>query len=191
MTKLSRWFPFMFRRDESREESKEGQKKAHAVLTKAHRGRPTAMSPYFGPPMMQPLLSDPFFRDPFSHFAELDRWFGDFSPARFQPNVDVTDEEDALRVTAELPGMNKDDVDVRIEDGVLRVQGEKKNETESNERGVYRSERYYGHFERAIPLPADVDQSAVDANFKNGVLSVRVPKSSKPHEEARRVQIKG
>ncbi|MFP3802689.1 Hsp20/alpha crystallin family protein, partial [Paraburkholderia sp. SIMBA_027] len=83
----------------------------------------------------------------------LDRWFGDFSSSRFQPRIDVVDDGDALRITAELPGMDRENLQTSIEDGVLVLRGEKKQDTRSEENGCYRLERSYGAFTRMIPLP--------------------------------------
>ena len=127
------------------------------------------------------LLGDPF---------ELDRWFGDFSPAMFQPRVDVVDEGNALRVSADLPGMDRKDIEVLAEDGFLVLRGEKKHESRAEEKGCYRVERAFGAFQRVVPLPADVDLEHAEAKFDNGVLTLRLPKSEQPGSDARRIEIK-
>jgi HSP20 family protein len=103
------------------------------------------------------------------------------------PSVDVDETEKEYRVTAELPGLEEGDVEVLLQDGLLTLRGEKKHETESRNRS-YR-ERFYGRFERQITLDRDVDDSAVKATFKNGVLTVRVPKDSRAIERAKRIPI--
>ena len=95
------------------------------------------------------------------------------------PRVDVVDEGDALRVSAELPGMDRDDVDVTIEEDRIVLQGEKMQESETEEKGCYRVERTFGEFERVIPLPAGVDSHKADQRFENGTLTIRLPKSAK------------
>lgn len=92
------------------------------------------------------------------------------------PHLEVTDSEQEVRVTAELPGMNEKDVELLVEDGVLTVRGEKKSETEDKERGY--SERFYGRFERRIALPSNVEEEGAKAAFRDGVLTVTLPKSS-------------
>ncbi len=92
------------------------------------------------------------------------------------PHLDVADGEQEVRVTAELPGMNEKDVELLVEDGVLTLRGEKKSETEDKERGY--SERYYGRFERRIALPAGVEEEGAKADFRDGVLTVKLPKSA-------------
>jgi len=116
-------------------------------------------------------------------------WFGDFRPAVFSPSVDVTQEKDCLSVTAELPGMTADDVDVRVEPGRLLIRGEKRHEDERDEEGCYRIERSYGAFERVLPLPADADVESADASFENGVLRVKLPRSEAIDRGPRRIPI--
>lgn len=128
---------------------------------------------------------------PLDPFQALDRWFGDFSPAVFQPRIDVVDEDDALRISADLPGMERKDVEVLVEDGFLVLRGEKKHETQSNEKGCFRLERAFGSFQRVIPLPDNVALDQAEARFNKGVLTLRLPKRPEPGgDEARRIEIK-
>jgi len=103
------------------------------------------------------------------------------------PSVDVEETEREYRVTAELPGLEEGDVEVLLHDGLLTLRGEKKLETESRNRSY--SERFYGRFERQIALDRDVDDGAVKATFKKGVLTVTVPKDSRVVERAKRIPI--
>jgi len=105
------------------------------------------------------------------------------------PSVEVTASDNEVRVTAELPGMEEKDVDLFIDDDVLTIRGEKKAETEDKERRF--SERYYGRFERVIPLPFEVEEDKANASFANGVLTVTLPKSPKAQEKAKRIAING
>ena len=125
--------------------------------------------------------------DPFSYLRnQINRVFDDFwgepwqgrreSGAGVWPQVDVTETDKEIKVCAEIPGVDAKDVDVSVEDGTLTIKGEKKYEREENEKGQYRMERSYGSFERSIPLPAEVDESKAKAEFKNGVLRLRLPK---------------
>ena len=102
------------------------------------------------------------------------------------PKVELSETDKALTVSAELPGMTEEDVQVEITKGVLTIRGEKK--AERNGEGRYFSERYYGAFERQIPLD-DVQEDQVGATFKNGVLTVSLPKSDKPREGVKRIAI--
>jgi HSP20 family protein len=128
-------------------------------------------------------------RDPFGGRGPLGSWFGDFSGREFQPRIDVTDEGDALRVVAELPGMTREDVELEVIDDMLILSGNKRFESSSEEQGCYRVERSFGHFQRAIPLPAGVDVARAEARFENGVLTLRVPKAAGEPAAKRRIEI--
>ncbi|MGD1992342.1 MAG: Hsp20/alpha crystallin family protein [Anaerolineae bacterium] len=99
----------------------------------------------------------------------------------FSPQIDVVEDEDEIRVSAELPGMDEDEIDVSLSRGTLTIQGEKREETEDRGRNYYRMERSYGTFRRSIPLPSTVDESAAEATYEKGVLTISLPKK----EEAR------
>lgn len=88
---------------------------------------------------------------------------------------------------AEVPGLEENDVEVLLEDGVLTLRGEKKSETEDKDRQF--SERYYGRFEGRLALGREVDEDKVAATFKNGVLTVTLPKTEKSQANAKRIEI--
>jgi HSP20 family protein len=123
---------------------------------------------------------------------EMNRLF-DFSwPSRdtglfsgWSPALDVLDEKDNLVVKVELPGLKKEEINLSLHDGVLTVSGERKNEVEKKEGETFRSERYFGKFQRSITLPAAVDSGKVNASYKDGILTVELPKA----EEAKPKQI--
>src|SRR6266403_5148044 len=102
------------------------------------------------------------------------------------PRIDVDETDKEVRVTAELPGLDEKDVSLEIANGVLSISGEKKSESEDKDRRF--SERYYGRFERRIPLE-DVDEDKATASFKNGVLTITVPKSGEAKSNVRRIEI--
>ena len=102
------------------------------------------------------------------------------------PNVEFSETDREIRITAEVPGMSEKDVELLLEDGVLTLRGERKSETEDKDRGY--SERYYGRFERRIALPSYVNEEGANASFKDGVLSVTLPKSAEA-ERGRRIPI--
>jgi HSP20 family protein len=95
-----------------------------------------------------------------------------------------------LIVRAELPGLNKDDVHVDINDDVLTIQGERKQEHEEEREGVYRTERQYGSFYRAIPLPEGTIADSAKATFKNGVLEITLQAPPREVSRGRRLEIK-
>ena len=102
------------------------------------------------------------------------------------PNVDVFEEKDDLVVKAELPGMDKENIEVNLTDHTLTIKGEKKKEEEVKKENYYRAERSYGTFVRTLELPRDVQADKVKAAFKNGILEVRMPKT----EEAKAKEVK-
>ena len=105
------------------------------------------------------------------------------------PVVDVYEEKDEVVVKAELPGLDKKDIEVNISDSELTLKGQKKKEEEIEKENYYRRERSYGAFLRSVELPTDVQADKVKASFKNGVLEVRVPKTEEAKTKTIKVQI--
>ena len=91
------------------------------------------------------------------------------------PSLEVKESEDQVTITAELPGLSEKDVELTVNDGVLTLRGEKKSEHQDKDRGW--SERHYGRFERSIALPDGADEAKCEADFRDGVLTVRMPRS--------------
>jgi len=104
------------------------------------------------------------------------------------PSVELNETEKEVKIVAELPGLNQNDVAIELSDGLLTISGEKKSESEDKERRF--SERYYGRFERRIPVD-DVDQDKVAASFKDGVLTVTLPKLPSAQRKVKRIAING
>jgi len=104
------------------------------------------------------------------------------------PALDISERKDAYLVTVELPGVEADDLEITLEDGLLTIQGERQFTAESSEQQFHRVERRYGAFRRSITLPSQVKADAIEASFENGVLEVVVPKA----EEAKpkRIQVR-
>jgi HSP20 family protein len=100
------------------------------------------------------------------------------------PAVDIRETEDELLLTADLPGVEMKDIDIQLENGTMSIRGERKFEGERTEGGYHRIERSYGSFARSFTLPDTVDPEAVKAGFKNGVLTVTIPKKevAKPRQ---------
>jgi HSP20 family protein len=128
--------------------------------------------------------------DDFSRGFDLPMLSGDrfLDRAMGWPNIEVTETDKEVKVTAELPGLDQKDVEVELAHGVLSIRGEKKTESEDKDRLF--SERYYGRFERRIPVD-DVEQDKVEASFKNGVLTVTLPKSPAAQQKVKRIAING
>jgi HSP20 family protein len=112
---------------------------------------------------------------------------GNDAARRWIPAMDLVETDDHLVLKADLPGLDKDDVDIEIKDGVLTVSGERRTAHEDSSNGYHRVERAYGRFSRSLSLPQGIDADQVQAEFDKGVLEVRIPKPAerKPH----RVQI--
>lgn len=105
------------------------------------------------------------------------------------PRVELVEAEGGLKLSAELPGLDEKDVELLVEDGVLTLRGEKRSENTDTARGY--SERSYGRFERVIALPLPVEEDKAAASFRNGVLTVTLPRSEKAPERGRRIAING
>jgi HSP20 family protein len=129
-------------------------------------------------------------------FDDVFRGF-DLAPFRFDrvfdrawswPDIEVSENDKEVTITAELPGLEEKDVEVQLSNGVLAIKGEKRTETEDKDRLL--SERFYGRFERRIPVD-DIDEDKVDASFRNGVLTVTLPKSAEAQRKVKRIAVTG
>lgn len=146
-----------------------------------------------GEPLHDAAAVSPFF----TLRREMDRLFDDafrgFGLSAFGqgglswPQVEVVERDKEVRVTAELPGLEEQDVELRVEDNVLILRGEKRTEFDDAERQY--SERSYGRFERRLALPAEVDEESASATFRNGVLTVTLPKTERARQRTRRIPI--
>lgn len=132
--------------------------------------------------------------DMFSLQREMNRMFDSFFRGADEPGlitsswvpaVDVAEEDEAYVVKVELPGVNKDDVKITLESNILTIRGEKKAESEVKEKNYHRTERSYGAFQRSFTLPTTVKNDRIDAVYKDGILSITLPKA----EEAKPKQI--
>jgi len=106
------------------------------------------------------------------------------------PAVDVAETEKAYEITAELPGMDEKNIEVKFADGVLTIKGEKQEEKEEKKKDYYLSERSYGSFQRAFRVPEGVDSDKIEAGFKKGVLTVTLPKSAEAQKSAKKIDVK-
>ncbi len=122
---------------------------------------------------------DRLFEDPFGFLTPSTSFFEGWTPP-----VDVYEDKDKYVIKAELPGMRKEDIDVSLEGNTLTICGERKEEKENKGGESYRSERYFGRFQRSVTLPMSVQPDNVNANYKDGVLAVTLHKSeeSKPKQ---------
>lgn len=122
---------------------------------------------------------------PFTRSSEL------FANGGWAPRVDVSENDNAFVIKAEIPGVNKDDVKVTLENGVLTLQGERRQEREEKGWRFHRMERSYGHFMRCFTLPGNVDEAHLKASFHNGLLEVDIPKLEQTPSHALQVPVEG
>lgn len=139
---------------------------------------------------------------PFSLFrSEMNRLFDNFFRGvdiepfekrfgAFQPDIDVTETDKEIKVSAELPGMDDKDIDVSLTKDSLTIKGEKKEEKEEKKKDYYRMERSYGSFSRTISLPIEIDADKAKAQFKKGVLTITLPKTTKAIKETKKISVK-
>jgi len=149
-----------------------------------------------GPALYREVERDPFmalhrevnrlFDDAFRSFdmpsGRMSNWSGTW------PNIEVSDNDQELLVVAEVPGMEEKDIEVLLGDGTLTLRGERKEEKESKN---HFSERFYGRFERRIPLGYEIEEDRVSASFNNGVLSVTLPKTAQDQSKTKRIPVNG
>ena len=138
--------------------------------------------------------------DPFTSLRrEMDELFEDFlgnglarwpSTDRLAPPLDVGEDDKAITVTAELPGVEEKDIDVSLTDDLLTIRAQKSAESERKDDRVHMSERSYGSYSRSIRLPFGVDEAKVEAGFKNGVLTVTLPKPPEVQRSAKKIEVK-
>ena len=120
------------------------------------------------------------FNDEMNRYLSLSREGAANQEHKWQPAVDIREEENCYLITADVPGVNNKDIDVTLEDGVLSIKGARNTETEAAEAGYRRRERSHGTFMRQFTLPDTVDVNEISATAKHGVLEVTIPKQEKP-----------
>jgi HSP20 family protein len=139
-------------------------------------------------------------------WSEIDRLFEDFGGGFFRgssfdgdrvrggqslfpamPAIDISETNEAYEITAELPGMNEKSIEVKIADGMLTISAEKQSEKHEENKGYFVHERSFGSFQRSFAVPADADADKIEAAFKNGVLSIKLPKSANADMLPRRI----
>ena len=121
----------------------------------------------------------------------FDRPLWPHSDGMLKQTLDLDATEKAYTISVEVPCMDEKDVKVEIANDTLTIRGEKKQENEEQDRNYYRMERSYGSFQRVLSLPEDADQEAISAGYKNGVLTVSIPRKPAPQNHVRQIQIQG
>ena len=135
---------------------------------------------------------------PRNNLFDIDRFFSDAWPQAeqsragtfFAPRVDIAEAGDHYEITAELPGVDKNDIHVHVKDGILTLEAETSRENKEEKEGrVIRQERRYGKFMRSFNLGTDVQESDIKAQFKDGVLTLEAPKLVEKEPERRRIEV--
>lgn len=119
------------------------------------------------------------------------RWPDDdiFNAAGFHAKLNIASDDQAYHISLEAPGLTEKDIALELNNGVLTIRGEKKEESETKDRHYYRVERSYGSFQRVLALPDDCEQSSINASMKNGVLDISVARKALPASETKRIPI--
>ncbi|SFB49021.1 Hsp20/alpha crystallin family protein [Azotobacter beijerinckii] len=131
-------------------------------------------------------LRTPFTRNLFDSEPQWSReLFGQGMPA-----VDINDKGAAYEISAELPGMDEKDIEVKLSSGCLTIRGEKKEAREDKKKDAYVAERYYGAFQRSFALPQEVDAERIEANFSKGVLTLSLPKKPEALADEKTIEVK-
>jgi HSP20 family protein len=150
----------------------------------AKREAPKMVSPFSE---MERMMAD-FMRRPFSMFPSM--WPRmDLIEDEMSPAVDIYEEDDSIVAKVELPGMKKEDISVELNNGVLKITGEKKREEKVEKKNYYRIERSSGSFERRISLPVEIQADKTKASFKDGVLQIKIPKSDEAKKKEKKINI--
>jgi HSP20 family protein len=132
-----------------------------------------------------------FWRFPFrrSVFDTEPFWWGEVAEGT-APAVDIVEKDDAYEVTVELPGMDEKNIEVKLVNGSLTIRGEKQEEKEEKKQDYYLHERHFGSFERRFAVPEGVNTDKIEASFKKGVLTVRLPKKPEAIKPEKKIEVK-
>lgn len=157
------------------------RKKENAVAKAANTGHFDELNR-----QMNELFED-FFDDFGKHSLISEKHGRDFM---FSPHFDVAETENSIEVSAELAGMDEKDIDVSLDNNVLTIKGEKKEEKEEKKKDYHVSERCYGSFQRSFSLPDGLDEAGIKAKFSKGILHIALPKSEKTKSKSKKIQVK-
>src|SRR5690242_9318568 len=139
-------------------------------------------------------------------FAEMDSLFNRLMPAmmnrwpsrlgssngdtvQWAPSADISETEKEYLIRAELPAVKKEDVKVTVDDGMITIEGERKQQKEDKNEKMHRVESFYGHFTRSFSLPESVNESAIRCESKDGVLTVHIPKAESPKQQPKQIKV--
>ena len=124
------------------------------------------------------------------------RYLDDFSNfgfninENFYPRIDISENKNNINVSAEIPGVKKENIKITLQDNILTIEGEKKKETEEKENNFFRSERMYGSFKRSFTLPEEVDSEKIEAKFEDGMLHIKMKKLAPKVKNEKLIELK-
>lgn len=127
---------------------------------------------------------------------KIQRYFGDFSNfgfnmnENFYPRIDISEDENSINVSAEIPGVKKENIKITLQDNILTIEGEKKKDSEQKEKNFYRSERMFGMFKRSFTLPEEVDSENVEAKFEDGMLRIQMKRLAPKVKSEKLIELK-
>lgn len=139
-------------------------------------------------------------------FGEIDSLFNRLMPTMFNrwpsrfassngnniewaPSADISETDQEYLIRAQLPAVNKDDVKVTVDQGMITIEGERKQKTENKNEKLHRVESFYGHFTRSFSLPEKVEENAIRCDSKDGVLTVHIPKAQSPKQQPKQIKV--
>jgi HSP20 family protein len=174
---------------------KEEEESGSTVPVRQQTSQPSADRLYHPVAQLQQEM-DRLFADFFTGFGSFPSrrhgglFAGALTSGLLKPTLDIGANDREYTISVEVPGVDQKDVKIEITNNTLTIRGEKKQETEEKEKNFYRMERSYGSFQRTLSLPEDADQGKINATFKNGVLTVTMPRKTLPQTEVKRIEIK-
>ncbi len=126
--------------------------------------------------------------DRFVSNFDIEPWEG--RPGYFSPRIDFSETDKEYLIKAELPGLDEKDVEVLLEDDAITIRGEKKEDREERGKDYYYRERRFGSFSRVLPLPDNIDRDKIEAKFKNGLLTLKLPKTKEASRNVKKIEVK-
>lgn len=138
----------------------------------------------------EPLKELDTLNDRFQRYFEDFSHFGITFHDNFNPRIDISEDDENITVSAEIPGVKKENIKITLQDNILTIEGEKKKVEEKKNKNFYRSERVFGSFKRCFTLPSEVDSDKVDAKFEDGTLSIRIKKLEQKAKNEKIIELK-
>lgn len=120
-------------------------------------------------------------------FNEIASWPSSYNDRILSPNTDIIENDSDYNLEMELPGVTQDNIDLKIDSNILTIEGKKEQCSEKKDKNYHMQERYYGSFYRSISLPSNIDEEHIEAQFKDGILSIKIPK--KEQSKAKKIKV--